>query len=114
MKLYKREESNMIKIKVVCATGISSNLLVDYLERKASEKKLDVEVTSGSSMNIKEAVETCDVLVLGPQYGYKLEEVNEMAAGKCAVVTLKEYEYASVEADNILNKAVEAYNAFKK
>lgn len=104
----------MIKIKLVCATGVSSNLLVDELNRKASSRKLDCEVSAGSSMNLVEAVDECDVLVLGPQYGYKLEEVNELANGKCAVVTLKEYEYSSVEADNILNKAIEGYNAFKK
>lgn len=104
----------MIKIKLVCATGVSSNLLVEVLNRKATEKKMDCEVTSGSSMNIESAVNSCDVLVLGPQYGYKLEEVKALAEGKCAVVTLKEYEYSSIEAENIINKAVEAYNAFKK
>ncbi|WP_041139403.1 PTS sugar transporter subunit IIB [Beduini massiliensis] len=104
----------MIKIKLVCATGVSSNLLVDVLKRKAAEKKVDCEITSSSSMNITDAVNSSDVLVLGPQYGYKLSEVQALADGKCAVVTLKEYEYSSIEADKILDKAVEAYNAFKK
>lgn len=104
----------MIKIKLVCATGVSSNLLVDVLKRSADKKNVDCTITSSSSMNITNAVDNCDVLVLGPQYGYKLDEVNTLAAGKCAIVTLKEYEYSSVEADNIIDKAVVAYNAFKK
>lgn len=99
----------MLKIKVVCATGLTSNLLVNAMQREAEKANIQCEIAAGTGMNIKEAVATSDVVVLGPAYGYKLEEVNALASQKCAVVTLKEYEYASTEAKNIVLKAVEAY-----
>lgn len=98
----------MIKISLVCATGLSSNMLVDTLKRKADEKKIDCTIKSFAAMDFTAAIEACDVLVLGPQYGYKLEEVEAKAAGKCQIVTLKEYEYGPLEAGNILDKVVAA------
>ncbi len=103
----------MIRIKLVCATGVSSNLLVDVLTRKTQDKKIHCEITASSIMNIQNAIDTSDVVILGPQYGYKLEDIQALAKNKCAIVTLKEYEYSSINADQIIDKAIVSYNTFK-
>lgn len=62
----------MIKIMLACSAGMSTSLLVTKMEDAAKENGIEAKIWAISEVNLKNEIENCDVLLLGPQVRYVL------------------------------------------
>ncbi len=67
----------MIKIMLACSAGMSTSLLVTKMEDAAKENGIEAKIWAISEVNLKNEIENCDVLLLGPQVR------NMMDYGRC-------------------------------
>lgn len=63
----------MKTIKLFCAAGMSTSMLVKKMEEAAAKQGLAVTIAAYSEAELAKHVETCDVALLGPQVGYRLQ-----------------------------------------
>ena len=68
----------MLKIRLFCANGMSTSLLVKKMEEAAKEKGKEVDIKA-----MERLIGEADVALLGPQVGYQLAKSKEIcgAAG---------------------------------
>lgn len=66
----------MIKIMLACSAGMSTSLLVTKMEDAAKENGIEAKIWAISEVNLKNEIENCDVLLLGPQVRYVLGKAN--------------------------------------
>ena len=64
-----REETIMV-IRLFCAAGMSTSLLVKKMEEAAKEKGKDADIAAYPFTEMERVIEGVDVALLGPQVGY--------------------------------------------
>jgi PTS system cellobiose-specific IIB component len=74
-----------MNIILACAAGMSTSLLVMKMQEAAKKANKDYHITAMSIDSFEETDEAYDVVLLGPQVGYRLEQVREMVDGKAPV-----------------------------
>lgn len=91
-----------MKILLVCAGGASTSILMKKMTRYAQEQGIELEIKAKGVGQYEEHIAGCDVILLGPQVSYKLEEI-QAAAGR-PVAVIQPYDYAVGNADNIFRQ----------
>lgn len=102
----------MKSIILCCAAGMSTSMLVRKMVNVVKERGLDVSVNAISLSDVKEYIETADIILLGPQVKYELEKLQSLAepkGKKVLVIDMKAYGLMDGEA--VLNKALSAMDA---
>nr|WP_156300916.1 PTS sugar transporter subunit IIB [Lacticaseibacillus sharpeae] len=81
------------KIMLACSAGMSTSLLVNKMKQAAEDSGTDVEIfaTAAADALAKLDSEHPDVLMLGPQVKYMLEEFQKSAACPVAVINMRDY-----------------------
>lgn len=71
-------------IMLVCAAGMSTSLLVTKMQKAAEEQGLDRDIFAVSSTEADEVLarKTVDVLLLGPQVRFMVDQFKEKVADK--------------------------------
>ncbi len=72
----------MLKIRLFCANGMSTSLLVKKMEDAAKEKGKEVDIKAYPILDMERLVGEADVALLGPQVGYQLSKAKEICGGK--------------------------------
>lgn len=67
----------MKHILLACFGGFSTSMLVNKMRTAAKEDQLEVEIKAVGESVIAEHIGQADCLLLGPQAGYLLEELQE-------------------------------------
>lgn len=67
----------MKKILLVCAAGMSTSLLVNKMKEEAKKQALDIQIQAVAKEKLSENIEGTDVLLLGPQIGYLVDDFKE-------------------------------------
>ncbi len=97
----------MLKIRLFCAGGMSTSLLVRRMEAAAAEEGLEVDIIAHGIGSIERRIdETVDVVLLGPQIGYQKGEalkVCEKYGIPCEVIPMTDY--GMVNGKNVLELA---------
>ena len=72
------------EIMLVCAAGMSTSLLVTKMQAAADEKGLDAEIFAVPAPEVDDILseKKVDVLLLGPQVRYLLDQFTEKLAQK--------------------------------
>ena len=91
-----------MKILLVCASGISTNILVKKMEEYVKEQGLDVEVVAKGLGEYGEYFNHFDLILLGPQISYKRKEIEEHS--KKPVLAIPPNDYALGNVKNIFNQ----------
>lgn len=104
----------MLRIMLTCATGVSSRNFAQKIGEEAKKMGVDCEVYSCAADTLKEELGSFDVLLIGPQMKYKLNEINSIINNKYPVVEIDTLDFNILKCDKIVNQAVEAVNTFKK
>ena len=83
------------RITLVCSAGMSTSLLVSKMKAAAAAQGLDaaIKAVAESSFSSGADKET-DILLLGPQIGYRLRALKEMyepQGMKVAVINVMDY-----------------------
>ncbi len=75
-------------IRLFCAAGMSTSLLVKKMEEAAKEKGKDADIAAYPFTDMERMIEGVDVALLGPQVGYQLARAKEICdpkggSGRC-------------------------------
>lgn len=83
-----------MNIRLFCAAGMSTSLLVTKMRAAAEKAGLDADIAAYSINELGERLEGCDVTLLGPQVGYQLNMVKKICEPKqipVAVIPMVDY-----------------------
>ncbi|MGG7178321.1 PTS sugar transporter subunit IIB [Clostridium paraputrificum] len=72
----------MTKIILACAAGMSTSLLVNKMKEAAEIRNIEVSIKAIPEAAISEHLDECDVILLGPQVRFMIDEVRAIAAPK--------------------------------
>lgn len=94
----------MQKIMLVCNAGMSTSLLVQKMQNEAWTRGLDVEIEARPMAEAMEALDTADVLLLGPQIGYARSDFEKATDKPVDVIAM--VDYGRMNAPKILDDAL--------
>lgn len=72
----------MIRIKLFCASGMSTSVLVNKMKDAAKAKGIDVEIIAFPESQMNRHLDSMDVALLGPQVGYTLGKAKKLCEPK--------------------------------
>ena len=93
----------MTTIRLFCAAGMSTSLLVKRMEDAAAAEGMDVDIQAFSVNDFGTHFEEAQVILLGPQVGYMKKQLTDQAAAKgipCEVIPMADY--GMVNGKNVL------------
>ena len=76
----------MLKIRLFCANGMSTSLLVKKMEEAALEKGKEVDIKAYPILDMERLADEADVALLGPQVGYQIAKAKEICGPKGVTV----------------------------
>lgn len=95
-----------MKILLVCAAGMSTSLVVEKMKKALKPEEKDWTIKAQPVELLPEIINDWDVILLGPQIGYKKAELTKLAEehGKKLDV-IKPMDYGMGKGENIINQA---------
>ena len=88
-----------MKILLVCAAGMSTGILMRKMEQYAQENQIDLTITAVGVSSYTEYLNEYDVVLIGPQVSYKLDEVKSNT--NKPVASIPPMDYAMGDCKNI-------------
>lgn len=82
-----------MRIMLACATGMSTGMLVQRMKEYAENQVKDYKIWAIDVASVKQYVGKFDVLLLGPQVSYKLEDVKKLCNAETPVGVIKPVDY---------------------
>lgn len=101
-----------MNILLVCAGGMSTSILMKKLEKYCNEKDIPLKINAVGLADYQEAAVGMDVLLLGPQVGYRTNEVQ--ANVNIPVACIAPDDYGLYRCENIIKQAKELISKSKK
>lgn len=85
----------MLTIRLFCAGGMSTSLLVTKMRAAAEEAGVEADIEAHGVGSVERLVdENVDVVLLGPQIGYQANQVKQKVAKfgvPCEVIPMTDY-----------------------
>jgi PTS system cellobiose-specific IIB component len=105
----------MKNIVLVCSAGMSTSLLVSKMEKAATEKGVDAKISAISSSVLDQTLsdgETSgnpvNVILLGPQVRYLLDDVKKQVSSKNIPVDIIDMkDYGLMNGEKVLQTALD-------
>ena len=72
----------MMVIRLFCAAGMSTSLLVSKMQEAAKEKGKDADIEAFPISEMERLIDGVDVALLGPQVGFQLAKAKEICGPK--------------------------------
>ena len=86
----------MRKIRLFCAEGMSTSLLVTKMKKAAEEIGYECDIEARPVAEVPTHGHDCDIVLLGPQVRYELKHVQEQLPGqKVEVIDMMDYGMAN-------------------
>lgn len=104
--------SEKLDIVLCCSAGMSTSLVVEKMQDAAKEKGIDVEIKAVpvSSVEDFDSSHKIDILLLGPQVKFKLNELKEVYKDQNTLVdVINMMDYGMINGEKILTDALMAY-----
>ncbi len=95
----------MKTILLACNAGMSTSLLVQKMQKEAANRGIDVQISANPLNKALDAIDTADVLLLGPQIAYAKADA-EKRAGSVPVAVIAMVDYGRMNAAKILDDAL--------
>ena len=77
---------------LVCATGMSTSLLVNRMKEAAETKEIEFQIEAHPVGQIEKYGEAADDILLGPQVRYELKNVKKMFLDKpVEIINMQDY-----------------------
>lgn len=96
----------MKKILLVCNAGMSTSMLVAKMKKSAEAKGIDVSIEAKSLSEAKNEIPGVDIVLLGPQIRYELNNVKSIA-GNVPVEAIDMKDYGMMNGEKVLMHAME-------
>lgn len=104
----------MFRVVLLCAGGASTGILAKKMEAEAKVVGLqDCTVTAHGIAQAAVVSKDADVIMLGPQVGYQINDVKA-AVGDLGVCVIDREDYGRLNTRKILAQAVKCYKENKK
>lgn len=100
----------MKKILLVCNAGMSTSMLVAKMKKAAEEMHAEVQIEAKSLSEAKKEIESVDIVLLGPQIRYEMENVKKIA-GSTPVEAIDMKDYGMMNGKKVLEHALEVMGA---
>ncbi len=100
----------MKKILLVCNAGMSTSMLVAKMKKAAEAKGADVSIEAKSLSEAKAEISEVDIVLLGPQIRYELNNVKKIA-GSVPVEAIDMRDYGMMNGEKVLAHAMEVMDA---
>ena len=100
----------MKKILLVCNAGMSTSMLVAKMKKAAEAKNLDVSIEAKSLSEAKAEITEVDIVLLGPQIRYELNNVKKVA-GSVPVEAIDMRDYGMMNGEKVLAHVMEVIGA---
>ncbi len=84
----------MVKIRLFCAAGFSTGMLVRNMRKAAEEKGVEADIDACAIGALKDEVNGLNIALLGPQVSYTMKASKEIADQKgvpLAVIPMSDY-----------------------
>ena len=94
----------MKKIVLVCAQGMSTGMLMNKMRAAAAKQGYDCIIEAYAVSQAKTKAADADVVLVGPQVRYELENVRSMLPGK-PVEVINMVDYGRLNGEGVLNTA---------
>lgn len=88
---------------LTCMTGVSSNNFAKKLEETAKKSNLDYSVLSCAVDDLKNNLIGIDVVLVGPQMKYKLDEIKHVVKDQCPIIEIDTLNFNILKCNEILN-----------
>lgn len=98
----------MKRIYLFCDQGMSTSLLASRMQDVANKHLLPIEILAFSNKKIQKIVDEKhpDVILLGPQVKYMLEQVKEKFDEHTPVMLIDQDDYGMMDGEKVLKKAL--------
>ena len=97
---------------LVCATGMSTSLLVNRMKETAETKEIEFQIEAHPVGQIEKYGEAADDILLGPQVKYMLQTLSDKAATKgIPVQPIDMMDYGMQRGDKVLDYALSLIEA---
>lgn len=96
-----------MKILLVCAGGMSTGLLMKKMEAYWAEQGQELTINAVGLGEYEEVYQNYDIIMVGPQVSYRLNEIKETTGLPCD--TIASFDYAVANCPNIMKLAVKLY-----
>ena len=90
---------------LVCATGMSTSLLVNRMKEAAETKEIEFQIEAHPVGQIEKYGEAADVILLGPQVRYELKNVKKMFLDQ-PVEIINMQDYGTMNGAKVLDTAL--------
>lgn len=97
----------MVKIRLFCAAGMSTSLLVIKMKEVAKRKKIEVDIEAFPESQMDKHLNNVDVALLGPQVAYTLVNAKEICKPKgIPVDVIPMVDYGMMNGEKVLDFAL--------
>ncbi|WP_026885859.1 PTS sugar transporter subunit IIB [Clostridium beijerinckii] len=97
----------MITIKLFCASGMSTSVLVNKMKEAAKAKGIDAEIIAFPESQMDRHLDSMDVALLGPQVGYTLGKAKSLCEPKgVPVEVIPMVDYGMMNGAKVLDLAL--------
>ena len=94
-----------MNILLVCAAGMSTSLLVNKMNEAAKAKGMELEINAYPIGSLDKYASAADVILLGPQVRYELNNVKGKYPDKpVSVIDMRDY--GMMNGEKVLNFAI--------
>jgi PTS system cellobiose-specific IIB component len=87
-----------MKILLVCAGGMSTSILMKKMEKYWAEKKIPLSIEAVGIADYEEICGEYEMILVGPQVGYRLGEIKQHSGKPCAVINSTDYALGNCDA----------------
>ena len=97
----------MVTIKLFCASGMSTSVLVNKMKDAAKAKGIEAEIVAFPEAQMDRHLDSMDVALLGPQVGYTLGKAKGLCEPKgIPVEVIPMVDYGMMNGAKVIDLAV--------
>ena len=101
----------MVTIKLFCASGMSTSVLVNKMKEAAKAKGIEAEIVAFPESQMDRHLDSMDVALLGPQVGYTLGKAKGLCEPKgIPVEVIPMIDYGMMNGAKVLDLALKLAN----
>lgn len=103
----------MYHILVCCASGMSTSLLVEKMKRAADEHGIEAKIWAVPGKDVRNNADQADVIMLGPQVRYAVNEVTRGIHDK-PIEVINMRDYGMMNGEEVLLRAVDLVDHYQR
>lgn len=97
----------MVTIRLFCAAGMSTSLLVNKMKDAAIKRGIEADIEAFPESQMHAKLDSIDVALLGPQVGYRLASAKELCSPKGVPVdVIPMVDYGMMNGEKVLDFAL--------